>query len=228
MKAFFIDFLTLLANCILIVCLSLMSFFLIANLYHAREISYGYSADLKNDSKYKDYKKTINDSFNKMKNINYDNRKNELTAKPIYQYYSDCVESLNNGTFANFENDDNITALDIYNANNEILNDYNNKCIFYLPYSIETIYKDKKQNVSFNNVLSLVEERGNIISSNAKYLTDSELGNSSYTFTTDTSRVSIYNKIKGELDLTMNNYELISLILSDISDWYVLEFGGNN
>ncbi len=117
-----------------------------------------------------------------------------------------------------------INVVDIYNANNKILNDYNNSCLFSLPYNISMMYEDS--NV-FDEVRELTEEKREIIVSNAEYLTKAALGNSSYSFSTNTFRASIYNQTASWYDLTINNYKMIASILDDIADWYVLEFGGN-
>ena len=62
---------------------------------------------------------------------------------------------------------------------------------------------------------------------NSYYLVDSSLGNSSYSFTTNITKVTIYNKLGKEFGLTLNDYYLVASILDDIADWYVLEYGGN-
>lgn len=228
MKDFFVDFLSLLANSVLVVCLALMSFLLISNFFHYKEVSYNYAVDLKNNADYNNYKKVMKNALKKMNSVDYKNTKFNSTAKPIYEYYSGCVDALNNGTFAKLETKTGVTALDVYNANNEILKEYNNKCIFYIPYNISNIYSTNKPNVSFDSTKEFTSQKANIIIDNAEYLTDSGLGNSSYGFVTDITRSSIYNKVGNELDLTINNYEMIALLLDDIANWYVDEFGGNS
>ncbi|MGM9879126.1 MAG: hypothetical protein ACI31R_03795 [Bacilli bacterium] len=228
MKEFVLDFLKLLANSVLIICFALMSFLLISNLFHYREVSYGYSTDLNNDANYNEYKKILKEVDKKMNSVDYKNNQYNNTAKPIYEYYSGCINALNKGSFAKFGEKESITALDVYNANNEILKDYNNSCIFYIPYSISNIYSKSKPNVSFDKTKELTSQKADIIIDNAEYLTESGLGNSSYSFVTDITRASIYNKVQNELDLTIDNYKMIALLLDDVADWYVDEYGGNS
>ncbi len=228
MKNFIVDFLTLLANSVLVICLALMSFLLISNFYHYREVSYKYTTDLSANAGYNDYKKTMKRVDKKMKSVDYTNVNYGNTAKPIYEYYSGCVKALNDGTFANLDKKDGITAMDIYNANNEILKEYNNKCIFYIPYNITSMYSKIKPSVSFDGTYKNTSLKGDLIIDNAEYLTKSGMGNSSYGFSTETTRSSIYNKVSNELELTVDNYEMIASLLEDIADWYTSEFGGNN
>lgn len=228
MKDFVVEFLKLFANCILVVCLSLMAFLLISNIFHYREVSYQYNADLHNNADYNEYKRILKNVDKKMNSVNYKDSQYNSTAKPIYEYYSACVDSLKNGTFAKLDSKQGINALDIYNANNEILKEYNNKCIFYIPYNISNIYSKNSPNVSFDKTKEFTDQRAEMIIDNAEYLTKSGLGNSSYSFVTDVTKASIYNKVYNELGLTINNYKMMALLLDDVADWYVDEFGGNS
>lgn len=227
MKEFFTDFLMLLANSVLLICFALMSFLLISNFYHSGEVSYQYYVDIKEDAEYKEYKKILSDVQKKMDSVDYQGIDAGVTSQPIYQYYKGCVDALNAGTFAKFENQSSVNALDIYKANNEVLKDYNSKCIFYISYNISNFYADKFEKDTFDGTEKSVAQKSDVILKNAEYLTESGLGNSSYSFTTDVVRATIYDKIENELDLTINNYKMIAYILDDIADWYVAEFGGN-
>lgn len=227
MKEFFTDFLMLLANSVLIICFALMSFLLISNFYHSGEVSYKYYVDLNESADYKNYQKVLKQVDKKMNSVNFNDNSYAVTAKPIYEYYQGCVNALSTGTFSKLDGNTGIGAMDIYNANSEILKVYNNKCIFYISYNIENISKKDNSSLSFDKTKKLVSQKSDLILKNAEYLTDSGLGNSSYGFTTENTRGTIYNKISNELDLTINNYEMIAYLLDDIADWYVAEYGGN-
>lgn len=222
MKEFFSDFLGILSGCILVICLAFCSFLLISNFFHFKDISYKYQVDVKDNMDYKDYVRIINDATLKMKSVS---TSSNSAAKPIYSYYSSCVSKLNNSTFNKLANKDYITSLDVYNANMEILNTYNNSCMFYIPYNINLMYKNKSN--SFKTVNDQIEQKNSIILDNAEYLTKSGLGNSSYSFVTDMTKSTIYNKTKNEFNLTIDNYKMIAYILDDIANWYVDEFGGS-
>lgn len=227
MKEFFADFIELLVTSALIICLAFASFLLISNMYHYKEISYKHGVDLETTN-YKDYKQVLANVDKKMKSVDISNIKYDTTAKPIYAYYQTCVKSLNEGTFNSLEGKNSIGVKDIYDSNNEILKKLNGTCIFGVPYNITVVNKNFKPKVSFNKVFKQTEEKRKLIIDNADYLTKSGLGNSSYNFSTNTSKYTIYNKVSNELNLTINNYRLIASILDDVANWYVSEFGGNN
>lgn len=228
MKEFIIEFFTILANSIMVICFAFMSFLLIANFFHYREVTYTYSTDLNENIRYTGYKKLLKSIDKKMDSVNYDNPEYRNTAKPIHDYYEACVKSLNEGTFASFNNKNGISALDIYKANDEILKVYNGTCIFTVPNNISNIYGADKKNKSFVSTKKVTDEKADIIIDNADYLINSGLGNSSYSFVTDITRSTIYNKVSNELDLTIDNYRMIAYILDDVADWYVSEYGGNS
>lgn len=228
MKDFFAELFELLSICILVICLSFASFLLFLNFYHYKDVSHSEIIDEGSKVLYNDYKKTLSRVDKKMNSVDYNNVSYGTTAKPIYDYYKSCTNSLKNGTFAKLESKDSFTMKDIYDSNNDILKKYNNLCIFYIPYNITVINKTYKPSVSFDSIFKETELKRKIVIDNADYLTKSGLGNSSYTFVTDTSRNTIYNKATNEFRLTIDNYKVMASILEDVANWYVAEFGGNN
>lgn len=226
MKEFFADFLELLANCVLVICLAFASFLLITNFYHYIEVNHTENIDSSTTS-YDDYTKRLAHVDKKMNSVSYNKAAYSTTAKPIHDYYSGCKKALDEGTFASLKGKTTVSSKDVYDSNNEILNTYNGRCIFYIPYNISVMEKSNNFDHSFKKVFNLTEQKRQIVIDNADYLVKSSLGNSSYNFSTDTARGTIYNKTANEYRLTVNNYKMMVSILDDIADWYVLEFGGN-
>ena len=226
MKEFFGEFLDVLSGCVLVICLAFASFLLIINVYHYKEVRYAQVINLNENADYIEYKNTLKSVDKKMKSVNISGVRYDSTAKPIYEYYEGCTKSLQNGTFATFESKDAVTGTDIYKANDEILKTYNRSCAFGIPYNITVISKSFKLSNSAS-LFKTTEGKRKIVIDNAEYLTKSGLGNSAYSFSTDTTRGGIYNKLSNETKLTVNNYRMIASILDDVANWYVDEFGGN-
>ncbi len=224
MREFFIDFLKVLANSVLIIAFAFISFLFIVNIYHYKEVSYQYEVNVSSSDGYLKYMEVLDDVDKKMNSVDVDNVSYATTAKPIYDYYMGCKKIFDEDKFNNLKDGSFVNVVDIYNANNKILNEYNNSCLFSIPYSISMMYKDSD---TFDDVKELVDEKREIVINNAEYLTKAGLGNSAYSFSTNTFRSSIYNQTASWFDLTVSNYEMMVSILDDIADWYVLEFGGN-
>lgn len=228
MKEFFAELLELLSVCILVVCLALASFLLISNFYHYKELNHSEVFDEGSKVQYNEYRKILARVDKKMNSVNYNSVSYSNTAKPIHDYYDSCIQSLKTGTFANLKDKERITSKDIYDSNNDILKTYNNNCIFFIPYNITIINENNKPSVSFDSIFKVTESKRKIVIDNADYLVKAGLGNSSYSFVTDSTRSGVYNKNQNEFRLTINNYKMIASILDDVATWYVDEFGGNN
>ena len=210
MKELIKEFVLLLANSILFICFALASFLLIINVFHFKEISRKQSVYLSENTNYNDYKKSLLNTENKMKSVDVSDTKYKNNAKLIFDNYNICIKSLEKSSFSEIENAKKISQYDLYSANNEILNDYSNICVFNMINTIENVGKSYKYNNSFNNVKKSLEEKQKIMLNNAEYLTKSLLNNSSYSYTTTESRNSIYNKTNNEFKLTVNNYNVLA------------------
>lgn len=228
MKSFFIDLFKFLSDSILIVCFTFVSFLLVINFFHYREVSYQYNADLSQNKSYNSFKEDLDAIDKKMQSVNYKNPKFSITAKPIYEYFTGCKNALEKGTFYSLDKDNMISDMDIYNSNNEILMDYNSTCMFNISHNISNMYEENKLSGNFDTVFNSIETKREIAIMYANYLVKSGLGNSAYSFSTDTFKSSIYNENASNLDLTIKNYSLIISTLNDIADWYVVEFGGKS
>ena len=180
MKEFIVEYLKLLAECVLIICFSFVAFLFIINIYHYKEVTYVQRVNWEEETALKEYKSIMKDVDKKMKSVNYERVDYSSTARPIYQYYETCVTALNDSTFSKMIENETVTAIDVYNANNEILREFNNKCIFYIPYAISVINKTHTPSVPFADVKNLTEEKTAIVVNNAEYLVHSGMGNSSY------------------------------------------------
>ena len=226
MKNILYEFLKLLGSAILMICFAFASFLLIINLFHYKEISKPQGINLTENKDYLEYKDLMSDIDAKMKTVNFNDLKLKNTAKPIYEKYSACIKSLKESTFEGLKDQDSITVLELYNANNEMLDEYNNLCISDIIYTIDEIGKTNKYKNNFNTIKKSIEIKQKIMLDNTDYLTKSSLNNSSYSFSTDSTKTGIYNKINNELKLTITDYKLMSSILNDIASFYTLEFGG--
>lgn len=228
MKEFFIDFLKLFANCILVVCFAFSAFLLVINIYHYEEVNSDYSTDVANDIRFVEYKDSLDEISKKFESVstldvNYDNY-----GKVIKDYYNACSSKLNASNFNNLSSSAIVNTKAIYDLNYDILNNLNNVCLISIPSFINESAKEVKFKNDPKQMIEMVTEKRGIILRNSKYLVDSGLGNSSYGFSTDIFKGTIYNKNINEFNMTIDNYSMIASVLEDIADWYILEFGGNN
>lgn len=227
MREFIIDFLKILSNCVLVICFAFSAFLLIINIYHYEDVKYKYDVNIEEDVRYEEYKVSLAKTDKKMKSVSTDGSKYFQYGRVIGDYYDSCSKKINDSSYNNLK-DDNIGIVDIYKFNSEILNDLNLSCLV----SISSFIEESSEEVDFkynpSTMIEIVGDKRDLIQLNAQSLIDSGLANSSYSFSTDVFKGTIYNKNRSDFNLTIKNYTLIASVLEDIADWYVLEFGGNN
>lgn len=228
MREFIIDFLKLLSNCILVICFAFSAFLLIINIYHYEDVKFKYDANIEEDARYKDYMKSLAKTDKKMKSVSTTGSKYYQYGRLIGDYYNVCSKKLKDASYNKLTNNDLIGARDIYKFNDEILNDINFSCLVSMPSYIEETSEEVDFEYDPSAMIEITDEKRDLIQDNAKNIIDSGLDNSSYGFSTEIFKGTIYNKNRSDFNLTIKNYTLIASVLEDIADWYALEFGGNN
>ena len=226
MKEILKDFSTLFANGILVICLMVASFLVLINLYHSKEVSYEYYAELSEDDCYT----SIKDSIEVMKtNIEAVPSSNNPAASGVKQVIDRCITALESSSFYKLDEKDYIHFKDIYNANSELASELNNTCLFALSYTTSNdILGNTEYASSYEPVNTLVEEERNIVITQTDYLKNRLLANSTYSYMTDTTRNSIFNETEANLFLLVSSYDRVTSSLERVTNWYVDTFGGNN
>lgn len=226
MKEILKDFSTLFANGILVICLMVASFLVLINLYHSKEVSYEYYAELSEDDRYT----SIKDSIEVMKtNIEAVPSSNNPAASGVKQVIDRCITALESSSFYKLDEKDYIHFKDIYNANSELASELNNTCLFALSYTTSNdILGNTEYASSYEPVNTLVEEERNIVITQTDYLKNRLLANSTYSYMTDTTRNSIFNETEANLFLLVSSYDRVTSSLERVTNWYVDTFGGNN
>lgn len=226
MKEILKDFSTLFANGILVICLMVASFLVLINLYHSKEVSYEYYAELSEDDRYT----SIKDSIEVMKtNVEAVPSSNNPAASGVKQVIDRCITTLESSSFYKLDEKDYIHFKDIYNANSELASELNNTCLFALSYTTSNdILGNTEYASSYEPVNTLVEEERNIVITQTDYLKNRLLANSTYSYMTDTTRNSIFNETEANLFLLVSSYDRVTSSLERVTNWYVDTFGGNN
>ncbi len=231
MKEILKEFLELLGYCVLGVCFLFASYLLLINLYHYREISVSQQRILLSEESYSDFTETIEKIKKNINSVDLNGSTNSQfvsAASGIKSGFDSCIKDLEASYFYQLGQKNMIVTQDIYQANKEMYNTINNKCLFFIPYYIETSAEGYGYGDSFEYMKDDVEFKKERIFVYSDFLFNKTLGNSSYSYTTSVSRSTIYNDLNQTINMTISNYnELVNTVL-DISEWYVDEFGGAN
>ena len=229
MKEILKEFFELFANCLTVLCLVLVSFLILINLYHYREVSYVYEARLTENTKYQEIKTLVLDIESKLNTVNVDalpeshlnigrNTKVEIAK---------CLTAIKNSKFYQLEQIQYLSQKDIYDVTMEMYSDINNVCLFYVGHYISaSIENNAKLKSTFILVEeNMIDERKQVLGS-TEYIRDRLLANSIYSFSTEVTRNSIFNDRASDLSLTILNYYSTLKVMDDVATWYVNEFGG--
>ena len=214
MKEIFKDFLTLFANCLLIVSLAVASFLLLINLYHSKDVSYAYNVSLSMDDRYTSIKEDISNVKQMVNNYSASQK-----MSGVKQVINKCITTLENSYFYTLDEKKSISFNDIYEENKELSNEIAGSCLFNFGYVIENeiLVNDD----SYDPVSEKVQEDNEIIEFQTDYLKDRLLSNSTYSFMTDTTRNSIFNETEQDLFFVISSYKRVTSSLKSVASWYV-------
>ena len=226
MKEFISDFLNLLYKSFLAIVLILVSYQLVGNFYHYRQVTYKYNYDINEDKKIKTYKEKVDYITNKTNEINEyleTNPNRRMMVFEIKREFTACNEKLSKTDFYNL-NKETFSYKDVYDLNNQLppricLIDLANKINKY----IDTY---QSANTNFSNTYDVVKTTGEhlLVSSNTIY--ERLLGNGSYYYYNPLSRNTLYDDLEDDLFLTISNYNLYITSYEQLFEWFMNEIGG--
>ncbi len=219
------EFLSLFADSLCVICIFLSGFLILINLYHYQEIRYKINNEYMTSEEYINNKTKIMILKQKINNLS----ENKVSQSDYFIYsqtkikLNDCLESLENSKYFNM-NTNKIGLIDLYTFNNEITNVLQYKCLFELDYTITNGIKEYKSNLNYD-LSEEVESAKNDIVFYGDYLRNQLLSNGSYYYSTENSKVSIYNESLSYYNLINNNYNKLLTETEKMSNWFLEEFG---
>lgn len=228
MKSIVKEFFELMGYCVLVVCFLFASFLLLMNVYHMKEISRVESRSLAQENTYISVKDTMSDIEKNVNSVSFSTSSNMASGGSLIKdSLNSCISSIKESKFYALGDKMSIDYKDVYEVNKEMYNDVNNKCLFYVPYYIESATKTYNVGKSYEKELKEdIEYSKSQISDYSNFLFNKSLGNSSYSYTTSISNSTIYNDLNNSINLTISNYQQLVRTVEKISLWYVDEFGG--
>ena len=219
------EFSSLFADSLCIICIFLSGFLILINIYHYQEISYKINNEYINSEEYKANKNNIMILKEKINNIS-DNK----VSQSDYFIFSQtkiklnaCLETLENSSFYTM-NIDKIGLLDLYNFNNELTNNLQYKCLFEIDYTISNGIEEYNSSLDYD-LTEEVENVRNDIMFYGDYLKNQLLANGSYYYSTENSKVSIYNDTLSYYNLITHNYNKLANETDKLANWFLEEFG---
>lgn len=238
MEEFIRDYLKIINYSLLGVIFALSSFYLILNYNHYLEIRKDYIINVKEDETYVKVEKQLAD-INRVNNIDLNNYKGKFSYFEISTFKNklvDCSKLLNNKTFSNLKNKQQVSIKDMYDLNERLDNEVIGQCVVdnfsflgrldnteenFDNLSLAMIkYTDFPKNTAYIRMLI-----DNITASN-DYMRKDMLNNSSYHFNTDVVNRTLRSNARDNYGEIINIYLKVSTFINELSNWFIEETGG--
>ncbi len=230
MKNYFKEIFELFANCLMILTLALSAHLLLSNVYHYIEVNKSYNYNLNESKTYISFKENVKEIENNINKVDVDNIKDinrRMTALTYKSKTEQCLNEIKTSDFYNLEKNS-FKPADIYDYNKTFSSKINSYCTLLLEAEVTDAIN--KYNIKVNGYDAV---KNNLIRARDDLSTDSLrlenrlLFNSSYFWTTDTVRNTIYNYTSDVFFTNLSNYSRLTSVIEESSIWYVNEFGGN-
>lgn len=230
MKDYFREIFELFANCLMILTLALSAHLLLSNVYHYIEVNKSYNYNLNESKTYISFKENVKEIENNINKVDVDNIKDinrRMTALTYKSKTEQCLNEIKTSDFYNLEKNS-FKPADIYDYNKTFSSKVNSYCTLLLEAEVTDAIN--KYNIKVNGYdavkNNLIRAREDL-STDASRLENRLLFNSSYFWTTDTVRNTIYNYTADVFFTNLSNYSRLTSVIEESSVWYVNEFGGN-
>lgn len=230
MKNYFKEIFELFANCLMILTLALSAHLLLSNVYHYIEVNKSYNYNLNESKTYISFKENVKEIENNINKVDVDNIKDinrRMTALTYKSKTEQCLNEIKTSDFYNLEKNS-FKPADIYDYNKTFSSKINSYCTLLLEAEVTDAIN--KYNIKVNGYdavkNNLIRARDDL-STDALRLENRLLFNSSYFWTTDTVRNTIYNYTSDVFFTNLSNYSRLTSVIEESSVWYVNEFGGN-
>ena len=230
MKDYFKEIFELFANCLMILTLALSAHLLLSNVYHYIEVNKSYNYNLNESKTYISFKENVKEIENNINKVDVDNIKDinrRMTALTYKSKTEQCLNEIKTSDFYNLEKNS-FKPADIYDYNKTFSSKINSYCTLLLEAEVTDAIN--KYNIKVNGYdavkNNLIRARDDL-STDTLRLENRLLFNSSYFWTTDTVRNTIYNYTSDVFFTNLSNYSRLTSVIEESSVWYVNEFGGN-
>lgn len=230
MKDYFREIFELFANCLMILTLALSAHLLLSNVYHYIEVNKSYNYNLNESKTYISFKENVKEIENNINKVDVDNIKDinrRMTALTYKSKTEQCLNEIKTSDFYNLEKNS-FKPADIYDYNKTFSSKINSYCTLLLEAEVTDAIN--KYNIKVNGYdavkNNLIRARDDL-STDALRLENRLLFNSSYFWTTDTVRNTIYNYTSDVFFTNLSNYSRLTSVIEESSIWYENEFGGN-
>ena len=222
MKKILVEYFNLIGYSITGIIFGLSFFLLFLNFYHYREVNITYQkqdSDYKINEEIKNKLSKANENINSFDPNNYVGTENIYTLSSIKSRLSTCVSKIDDPSLDNILNKKEINIKDVYEMQQFYQINISNDCLVKQLYEITTPDSKLKLNNIDKSSLFMEDNIESLIKS-TDYLQKVIKNNSSYYFSSNSSKVDLYDQTKDSYYSLLSDYNSSVDFIYDMSIWF--------
>lgn len=223
MKKILVEYSNIISYTVIGIVFGFTFFLLFLNLYHYEDVNDVYK---KQDSDYqinKELKEKLNSISLNINSVQLNNASsNYANFSNIGLKLNTCVERINTNKFDELLSKKSISISDVYEMQQFYKIDISNECLVKQLYGMTLI-----ENNQYADALSFIEDNIEKLKDSTDYVEKVIKNNSSYSFTSSSTKDDIYNQVRDSYYSIINDYVDAIDFIYDVSFWYKNIAGGS-
>lgn len=223
MKKILVEYSNIISYTVIGIVFGFAFFLLFLNLYHYEDVNDVYK---KQDSDYqinKELKEKLNNISLNINSVQLNNTSSNYTNfSNIGLKLNTCVERINTNKFDELLSKNSISISDVYEMQQFYKIDISNECLVKQLYGMTLI-----ENNQYADALSFIEDNIEKLKDSTDYVEKVIKNNSSYSFTSSSTKDDIYNQVRDSYYSIINDYVDAIDFIYDVSFWYKNIAGGS-
>lgn len=224
MKNILAEYINIIAYTVTGIVFGFAFFLLFLNLYHYEDVNETYkkqASDYKINSELKEKLNTASLNINSVQLNNTINDYKMLSN--IELKLNTCLEKINTNKFDKLLSKNFISISDVYEMQQFYKIDISNECLVKQLYGLTF---ENNQN-EYIDTLPFIEDNIEKLKDSTDYVEKVIKNNSSYSFTSSSTKMDIYNQVRDSYYSIVNDYVDVIDFIYDLSVWYKNISGGN-
>lgn len=223
MKKILVEYSNIISYTVIGIVFGFTFFLLFLNLYHYEDVNDVYK---KQDSDYqinKELKEKLNSISLNINSVQLNNTSsNYANFSSIGLKLNTCIERINTNKFDELLSKKSISISDVYEMQQFYKIDISNECLVKQLYGMTLI-----ENNQYADALSFIEDNIEKLKDSTDYVEKVIKNNSSYSFTSSSTKNDIYNQVRDSYYSIINDYVDAIDFIYDVSVWYKNIAGGS-
>ncbi len=229
MKKFIVEYLHIIAYAITGLVFGFSFFLLLLNCYHYRDLHKTYikqESDFTQEENLKKRLDEINTNISTFNKNAYQGPENSNSLSSIKTRLDLCVRRINTDKFNEILSRKEINIQDVYEMQQFYQTIISNECLVKQLYEISLTENNPLQISTLPTMAPFFEDEINQLIKSTDYMQKIIKNNSSYAFSSDSSKLDLYDQTKDSYYSLLNDYTEAIDFMYDLSVWYKNIVGG--